>query len=93
MSPMNEEEIYNLARQRVKARREFFSNLAAYFIINAFLVGIWYFTGNQGYFWPGWVMGGWGIGLALHAVRVFAIRPESDKSAVEKEAEKIRKGQ
>jgi hypothetical protein len=91
---MNEEEIYALARQRVKARREFYSNLAAYLVINAFLTGIWYFnSGIASYFWPGWVMGGWGIGLVLHAVRVFAIRPESDKSAVEKEAERIRKGQ
>jgi hypothetical protein len=91
---MNEEEIYALARHRLKVRREFFSNLAAYVIVNAFLVGIWYFSpGNRGYFWPGWVMGGWGIGLTLHAVRVFAIRPESDKAAVEKEAERIRKGQ
>ena len=36
----------------------------AYVVINAFLVGIWAVAGS-GYFWPGWVLAGWGVLLLL----------------------------
>jgi hypothetical protein len=35
-----------------------------YIVVNAFLVGIWAFNGS-GYFWPGWILGAWGLGLVL----------------------------
>jgi hypothetical protein len=65
------------ARRRVQARRDFTSHLVAYVVINAFLVGVWAITG-AGYFWPIWVIGGWGIGLVLHAWDVFLRRPVTD---------------
>jgi hypothetical protein len=55
------------ARQRVQARRDFASHVVAYVVINAFLIGAWALTGG-GYFWPAWVLAGWGAGLVLHAV-------------------------
>ena len=71
-----------LARTRVRARRDFTSHLVAFVVINAFLVGIWATTG-AGYFWPGWVLGGWGAGLVMHAWDTFLRRPvtESDIDA------------
>ena len=60
------------ARRRVVARRDFSSHLAAYVVVNAFLVGVWAFTG--GYFWPAWVIGAWGAGVVLHAWDVFLRR-------------------
>jgi len=45
--------------------------------VNVGLVIIWLVTGS-GYFWPGWVLGGWGIGLLLHAWEVFGRRPISE---------------
>jgi hypothetical protein len=35
---------------------------------------VWLMSGG-GYFWPGWVMAGWGILLVLHAWDVFWRRP------------------
>jgi 2TM domain len=35
-------------------------HLKAYVAVNAFLVGWWAATG-AGYFWPGWLMAGWGV--------------------------------
>jgi hypothetical protein len=58
------------ARKRLQTRRDFGSHVVAYVVINAFLVGVWAFTG-AGYFWPAWVLGGWGAGLVLHAWDVF----------------------
>jgi hypothetical protein len=63
-----------LVRKRLQTRRDFGSHVVAYVVINAFLVGIWAFTG-AGYFWPAWVLGGWGAGLVLHAWDAFLHRP------------------
>src|SRR5579859_2627616 len=62
------------ARKRLDARRGFVSHVVAYIVINAFLVMVWAVTG-AGYFWPVWVLGGWGTGLILHAWDPFATRP------------------
>jgi hypothetical protein len=53
-----------LARKRIDRRRNLQGGLVAYFVINAFLVAVWALTG-AGYFWPGWIIGGWGIGMLL----------------------------
>lgn len=71
------------ARRRVQTKRDFVSHLVAYVVINAFLVGAWALTGH-GYFWPVWIIGGWGIGLVLHAWDVFWRRPVTE-SDVDKE--------
>jgi len=62
------------ARKRLAGRRKLASDVVAYVVINAFLVFVWLITG-AGYFWPGWVMAGWGILLALQAWDVFWRRP------------------
>lgn len=59
---------------RLKARREFGQHVVSYVVVNAFLVGVWFVTG-AGYFWPVWIIGGWGIGLVLHAYTVFFQKP------------------
>lgn len=61
------------ARRRLMKRRNLANGLVAYVVINAFLIGIWATTGH-GYFWPGWVLGGWGMGMVL-AVWDYIRRP------------------
>ncbi len=55
---------YEQARTRLIRRRKVRGDLMAYVVINAFLVGIWAVAGS-GYFWPGWVLAGWGVLLLL----------------------------
>ena len=62
------------ARKRLTERRKIVTDAVSYVVINAFLVFVWFYSGG-GYFWPGWVMAGWGILLALHAWDVFWRRP------------------
>ena len=52
------------ARKRLEKKRSLQGGLVAYIVINAFLIGIWAVTG-AGYFWPGWVLAGWGVALIL----------------------------
>jgi len=88
---MSDDEIRELATHRVRRRRGFYSHLVAYVLVNLMLVAIWYFTG-RGYFWPGWVMLFWGIGLVFNGVAVFAKGDiGSERAAIEKEIEKIKK--
>lgn len=67
-----------LALKRLKARREFQAHLVVYVVVNAFLVLVWWWTG-AGYFWPGWVMAGWGIGIVIRAWDVFIRRPITEE--------------
>jgi hypothetical protein len=62
------------ARKRIAKRRDFGTHLVAYVVINLMLVGIWAVTGG-GYFWPIWVILGWGVGLVLNAWDVFFRKP------------------
>lgn len=70
------------ARRRLSARRDLGSHFVAYLVFNAFLVGAWALTGG-GYFWPAWILAGWGVGLVLHAWDTFLRKPvtESDVDA------------
>jgi len=65
------------ARQRVQARRDFSAHLASYIVVNACFVLIWAVTGAD-YFWPIWIIGPWGAGLALHAWDIFLRKPITD---------------
>lgn len=70
------------ALKRLQAKREFSGNLAAYVVVNLFLVVVWWMAGG-GYFWPGWVLAGWGVGVVLHGWDVYLRRPitEADVDA------------
>jgi hypothetical protein len=57
------------ARKRILRRRGLATHAAAYVVVNLFLVVVWLFTG-AGYFWPGWVIAGWGVALLLDAATV-----------------------
>lgn len=66
-----------VARKRVQARRDFGAHLVTYLVVNAFLTLVWAVTGS-GYFWPIWVIGPWGVGLALHAWDTFLRKPVTE---------------
>ena len=56
--------------QRV-ARTAFIVHARAYVVVNAFLLAVWALTG-AGYFWPAWVILGWGLAVVLQAMATFA---------------------
>lgn len=77
-----------LARARVEKRRKFRADVVGYIVINAFLIGVWALTG-AGYFWPAWVLAGWGVLLLLDGWNAFFRRPVSE-SDVDRELQRLR---
>ena len=72
--PANEQEARLAAVRRLEKRRGWTASFLAYVVVNTFLVCIWAVTG-RGYFWPGSVLGGWGIGEVLGFWDAFVRRP------------------
>ena len=90
--PMTEEQMYEEAAKRVKDRKRFYGGLATYLIVNAVLVVIWALSG-QGYPWFLWPLGIWGVFVLGDYLRVFVFGKGSDQQAIEKEVEKMKRGQ
>ena len=90
---MSEEEIYEEAKKRVKAKSDFYKHLIVYVVVNIILVIIWAFPAGGGYPWFWWVIGGWGIGVFFNFLEVFVWQKRVDKGAIEKEVEKMRREQ
>jgi 2TM domain len=86
---MDEDQLRSEATERLRAKRGFWQHVATYVIVNTALIGVWAISG--GYFWPGWILAGWGIGLVLHASSVFigAIREDE----IRREMERLRRQQ
>ena len=75
---MSEEEIYEEARKRVKAKKDFYGNLIAWAVVNAVLVVIWALTNLGGYPWFLWPLGIWGVFVFFHYLRVFVFERKTD---------------
>lgn len=89
---MSEEEVYQLAKKRVEARRDFAIHLIVYVGVNALLICLWLFVTGRGFPWFIFPLGGWGIGLVAHYFIAYGSgRGAGNRAAIEKEAEKIRR--
>lgn len=60
-------ELRQRALKQLKKRREFSTHLLFYVLINALVVVIWFATGADGFFWPGLLMGFWGVAVVMNA--------------------------
>jgi hypothetical protein len=83
---MATEEERSRAIRRLKEKQAFQHNLVSYVIVNVFLTGVWALS-DRGFFWPAWVMFGWGIGLAFHAWNVYGRRPITE-AAIQREIDR-----
>jgi hypothetical protein len=90
---LSEEEVYEIAKKRVKAKKDFYGNLGAWAIVNIILVIVWVLTDVSGYPWFLYPLCIWGAFVLIHFVQVFVLKPKSDIGAIEKEAEKIKREQ
>jgi hypothetical protein len=70
---------YIKAKERVDELKKFYSNLAAYIVVIAFLAGVNYYGNQWEYPWFLWAAVGWGIGVAFHAMKAFQVNPMFNK--------------
>jgi hypothetical protein len=64
----------------MEAKSDFYRHLAVYVVVNLLLVVINLVTW-QDYFWAVWPLLGWGIGIAIHALRAFVFDGSGRHSA------------
>ncbi len=84
----NENE-YKRAVREVKEKRGFYQHLVVYIMVCVFLSAMSLFLWG-GPFWPVFVIFGWGIGVASHAVSVF-LGKEWERRKVDEYMEKYKK--
>jgi 2TM domain len=88
----SEEELREHAIKAIKKKRDFWNHFIVYCVVNAFLIAIWYITGH-GYFWPVWVLAGWGIGLVLNAWDAYGRSNRAiGEDEIQREIERQRRG-
>ncbi|MHC4183191.1 MAG: 2TM domain-containing protein [Planctomycetota bacterium] len=95
VNQMDEQEVYEEARKRVKAMKGFYGHLGAYLTVNTILIIIWALSGAGSDLWFLWPLGIWGAFVVINFLQVFVFRTsiQSEKEAIEKEADKIKRGQ
>jgi 2TM domain-containing protein len=90
VTPTSEEELRKEAVASIKRKQGFKQTVLAYVLVNIALVIVWAATG-AGYFWPGWVIGGWGIGLAFQAYDAYGRRRTIGEDEIASEMQRLRR--
>jgi 2TM domain len=87
---LNEAELRAQAKSRLKRRREFYSNLGTFLLVNGLLWLIWGLTGadTSGFPWPAWVTAIWGFVILMHGFRAFLRRPITEAD-IDREVRKL----
>lgn len=83
------DELRLAARKRIEERRGFIPHLLVYIMVNGGFVALWAVSGH-GFFWPGFVIGFWGIGLVMHAWNVLFNRPITEAD-IQREIQRIQR--
>jgi 2TM domain len=86
----SEHDLRGQAVERLKKKRDFRAHLLMYFLVNAFLVVIWAVSndGNE-FFWPIFVIVGWGIGVVANAWDVYGRKPITEDE-IRREQDRLR---
>jgi len=77
------------AKKRVEKRRDLGTHAVVFTVVNAMIVGMWALTGGR-YFWPGWIIAVWGIGLIMNVWDVYFRRPVTEHD-IERELKRLQR--
>ena len=64
---------------QLKKRRDFRGHLLVYVLVNTFFVVIWVVTGAHVFFWPVFIIVGWGFGVVMFAWDVYGRPPITEQ--------------
>jgi hypothetical protein len=87
----SEEDLRKQAIHSLKKKQNFRNSLIAYVLVNLFLIGIWAISDSDN-FWPIWVIGAWGLGLAFQAWDTFGRRDVVTEGQISEEMNRLRGG-
>ena len=90
---MTDEILMKKAKIRVGAKLVFRIHVTAFICVNILLIGIYLATGRGNYFWPIWVISGWGIGLLMHIIVHTLLFGKTSGKAVQAEYQRLKEGQ
>jgi len=83
-----DESLRERALTHLKKKSDFHAHLLVYLLVNACLVGIWFFVGH-GFFWPIFFILFWGIGLIMNAWDVYR-RHDYTETEIREEMQRLR---
>ena len=87
---LEQPELRQLAIEQLRKKRGLQAHAIAYFTVNAVLVGIWLVTTPSGFFWPIFLLLGWGIGLVFNIWDVYS--PERwSEDRIQREMQRLRR--
>ncbi|HEY8364877.1 MAG TPA: 2TM domain-containing protein [Haloplasmataceae bacterium] len=90
-----EEDLLNIAKKRIRIKRNLISHISSYVVVNAFLIFIYYVTGDHEpneVPWYIWTLAGWGIFIVLDIINTIqSLRLTFNTNAINKELEKIKR--
>jgi hypothetical protein len=87
-APDTEASLRERAVARLKKKRDFHAHLLIYFLVNVFLVVIWAVTDVGGFFWPIFLIVGWGIGVVMNAWDVY-LKEDISEDAIQREIRRL----
>ena len=88
---ISEEELYKMAKKRVKIKKDFATHAGVYFVVNGCLA-VMNLISSPSYPWFLWPALGWGIGLGCHYIDMVAkLRFDLKDSAVQREMDHLAK--
>lgn len=87
---MNENAKYLRAKKRVEDLKEFYGSLISYFFVIPFLIFINYRTSWHVFQWFWFPLLGWGLGLVIHAFKVFGYGSSWEERKIREIMEKER---
>jgi hypothetical protein len=91
-TPDTSPDLRDRAVSSLKRKQAFKQSLVSYVAVNVLMVAIWALTGG-GYFWPAWVMGGWGLGLAMQGYNAYGASHGISETEVSQEMARLGAGQ
>jgi 2TM domain len=86
----SEQDLRDQAVTSLKKKRDFKVHVLMYVLVNAFLVVIWAVSRGDGdFFWPIFVIVGWGIGVVANAWDVYGRKPITEDE-IRREQDRLR---
>ena len=83
----NEQQAYQRAIERAKELKRFYSHLGTYIVMNIFFFVLNYFT-SYGHWWFYWPMLGWGLAIAMKAMKVYGFGSDWEERKAKKKKKK-----